>query len=73
MDDRDFIIRRIDELEASIGRIEELIERLDDVEVRIGDLKKEVEVIDTSPDVAILEDEVKGIKTEIYYMRDELK
>ena len=50
-----------------------MIERLDDVEVRISDLEREVEAIDTSPDVAILEDEIKGIKTEIYYMRDELK
>ena len=41
MNDRDFIIRRIDELEASVGRIEEVIDRLDDVEVRISDLENE--------------------------------
>lgn len=73
MSDREAIIMRLDDLEASIGRIEEVIERLDDVEVRISDLENEVESTDTSPDVAILEDEIKGIKTEIYYMRDELK
>ena len=73
MSDIDSIIGRLDELEASVGRIEEVIERLDGVEVRISDLEIEVEATDTSPDVAILEDEIKGIKTEIYYMRDELK
>src|SRR5699024_7649560 len=73
MNDVDSIIGRLDELEDNIGRIDEVIERLDDVEVRISDLENEVESTDTSPDVAILEDEVKGIKTEIYYMRDELK
>ena len=73
MNDMGSIIGRLDELEANVGRIDEVIERLDDVEVRISDLEREIESIDTSPDVAILEDEIKGIKTEIYYMRDELK
>lgn len=73
MSDIDSVIDRLDELEASVGRIDEVIERLDDVEVRISDLEREIEYIDTSPDVAILEDEIKGIKTEIYYIRDELK
>ena len=73
MNDIDSIIGRLDELEDNIGRIDEVIKRLDDLEDRLGDLKIEVEATDTSPDVAILEDEIKGIKTEIYYMRDELK
>ena len=73
MSDREAIIMRLDDLEASIGRIEEVIVRLDELEVRVENLENEVQTIDTSPDVAILEDEIKGIKTEIYYMRDELK
>ena len=73
MSDREAIIMRRDDFEASIGRIDEGIERLDVFEDRIDDLERENESIDTSPDVAILEDEIKGIKTEIYYMRDELK
>ena len=66
MSDIDSVIDRLDELEASVGRIEKAIDRIDDLE-------REIESIDTSPDVATLEDEIKGIKTEIYYMRDELK
>lgn len=42
-------------------------------ERRIEQLEKENENIDISSDIATLQDEIDKIKTEIYYMRDELK
>jgi len=49
------------------------IEAINQNQRRIEQLEDENENADVSSDIATLQDEIKGIKTEIYYMRDELK
>ena len=49
------------------------IEAINQNQRRIEQLEDENENADASSDIATLQDEIKGIKTEIYYMRDELK
>ena len=84
MNDRVPNDERLDELEASIKEIIDRQDQLEDLinslEVITNDLEEEIISLDlkigtydSSSDVATLEDEIKGIKTEIYYMRDELK